>query len=230
MKTITIAGGLLASTMLLTGCGMAGLVGPRNEDTVTYDVKDKVGALRLESGAGDSVITETGGNVVRVTEILRWSGDDKPKPRHSVDGDELSVSYQCPAAWSNCSVDYKIEIPKGLAVHIQSGSGDVTLRSLTGSLDVRAGSGDVDASGLAGKTLSVQVGSGNIALKSTIAPDRTELDTGSGDIELTVPDGAYAVTSRIGSGDLAVHVRKDAASPHKISIRAGSGNVTVAAG
>ncbi|WP_431934090.1 DUF4097 family beta strand repeat-containing protein [Nonomuraea jabiensis] len=230
MKTIAIAGGLLASALMLTGCGLGSIAGPSSEETASYEVTDKVARLQVKSGAGETVVTETDAGAVRVTETLRWRGDDKPKPEHSVEGNALLVSYDCPSNLGSCSVDYKIEIPKGLAVDLNSGSGDVTLRGLTGELNVNVGSGDLDAADLAGKKVVAEAGSGKVELKYTAAPDSAELQTGSGDIVLRVPDGAYDVKTQVGSGDANVSVKKDSSSPHKISLKAGSGDVTVSAG
>jgi Putative adhesin len=229
MKTIAIAGGLLASAALLSGCGLAGLGGPTNQDTVTYEVADKVAKLHVKSGSGDTVITETGGNTVRVVETLQWR-DTKPDAQHSVDGDTLFIRYDCEQNWGSCSVNYKIEVPKGLQVDADAGSGDITLRSLTGPLNLTAGSGDVDASGLAGKKVFATAGSGTIELKYTTAPDSAELEAGSGDVTMHVPDGAYDVVTKVGSGDTNVTVDKDPGSPRKVSLTTGSGDASVLAG
>ncbi|MET8865349.1 DUF4097 family beta strand repeat-containing protein [Nonomuraea sp. NPDC004580] len=227
MKTIAIAGGLLASTLLLAGCGLGSLAGPNNEDTVSYEVTDKVATLRLVSRSGDAVVTETGGGGIRVVETLHWRGDDKPQPEHRVNGQELFVTYDCPSEWGSCSVDYKIEVPKGLRLNLEAGSGNLTLRDSTGEIDLNAGSGDVDAAGLAGKKLNAELGSGNIELKYAAAPEDVRLKTGSGDISLHVPDQAYAVDSEVGSGDLALDVKQDKGAPNKISVTAGSGDIAV---
>ncbi|MFI7634382.1 DUF4097 family beta strand repeat-containing protein [Nonomuraea sp. NPDC049400] len=230
MKTIAIAGGLLASALLLTGCGLASIAGPDNQDTTTYQVTDKVTKLQVKSGSGDTVVTETDGNAVRVTETLNWRSDDKPKTEHKVEGEALHLTYDCPSDWGSCSVDYKIEIPKGLAVDLDAGSGNITLRSLTGRLDAHLGSGDLDATGLAGKQVVAEAGSGRIELKYASAPDSAELKSGSGDIVLTVPDGTYDVNTEMGSGDAKVSVKDDGSSPHKVSLTSGSGDVTMSAG
>ncbi|WP_020541794.1 DUF4097 family beta strand repeat-containing protein [Nonomuraea coxensis] len=230
MRTIAIAGGLLAGAALLTGCGLGAIAGPSKEDTASYEVTDKVTELRLDNGSGDAVITESGGTSVRVTETLRWRGDSKPKPEHKVEGGALALSYTCPSNLGSCGVDYKIEIPKGLAVDLDSGSGDITLRALSGDVKVHVGSGDVDAADLTGKTVVADAGSGNVELKYATAPTSAQLKTGSGDISLFVPDGAYDVSTDVGSGDVKVSVKNDRSSPNKISLRAGSGNVSVSAG
>lgn len=56
-----------------------------------------------------------------------------------------------------------------------------------------------------------------------------ELEVGSGDITLNVPDGAYDVKSDVGSGDKNVSIKSDSSSPRKISLKSGSGDITVAA-
>ncbi|MEU8248490.1 DUF4097 family beta strand repeat-containing protein [Nonomuraea sp. NPDC048916] len=231
MKTIVIAGGLLASAVLLTGCGLQGLAGPTNQDTVNYEVADKVARLHLKTGSGDAVISEYDGTTVRVTETLQWR-DDKPEAEHRVEGDTLFVTYDCKGGmnWGGCTVNYKIEVPKGLRVVAGTGSGDITLRSLTGPVESSSGSGDVDGTGLAGKTLVAETGSGNLDLKYVSPPDSAVVKTGSGEVELRVPDGSYAVSTEVGSGDVTVSVKDDDASPHKISVKAGSGDVRLLPG
>lgn len=230
MRTMVIAGGLLASAVLLTGCGLASVAGPNNEDTASYQVTDKVTKLQLNNNSGDAVVTETDGSAVRVVETLRWRGEDKPKPEHKVEGQALLLTYDCTSNWGSCSVDYKIEVPKGLAVDLDSGSGNLTLRSLTGQIDLHVGSGDVDAADLGGKKVIANAGSGNIELKYASAPESAQMKAGSGDITLSVPEGAYDVKTDMGSGDANVSVKTDGSSPNKISLQAGSGDVTVSAG
>ncbi|MET7465902.1 DUF4097 family beta strand repeat-containing protein [Nonomuraea sp. NPDC005501] len=229
MKKIVIAGGLLASVALLTGCGLQSLAGPTNQDTVDYQVTDKVARLQVKSGAGDVAVTEYDGAAVRVTETIQWR-DNRPKTEHKVEGDTLMLSYTCDNAlksWGDCDVNYKVEVPKGLAVTVKNGSGDITLRSLTGPMEVSTGSGDVDGTGLGVKSTIAEAGSGNIELKYVTAPDSLQADAGSGDIGLRIPDGSYAVTTKVGSGDENITVKDDDASPHKLTLQAGSGDITV---
>ena len=151
MKTIVIAGGLLASALLLTGCGLKSLGGPTNQDTVTYQVTEKVAKLQVKNDSGDTVITEYDGSAVRVTETLQWR-DNKPDAQHKVNGDQLSLFFDCAARWGSCNVDYKIEVPKGLQIDADADSGNITMRQLTGQIQVSADSGDVDATGLGARS------------------------------------------------------------------------------
>ncbi|MFG3439848.1 DUF4097 family beta strand repeat-containing protein [Nonomuraea sp. NPDC047897] len=228
MNRIVIAGGLLASAALLTGCGLSGLTGPSNKDTASYDVTEKVAALRVEPGSGDAVITEYDGTAVRVTETLRWR-NTKPDAEHVVESGTLRLSYKC-ADSMGCHVDYKVQVPKGLTVDVDSGSGNVTLRSLSGPLTLTMGSGDVDGAGLTGKRLTAELGSGDMELKYAAPPDDARLEAGSGNIVLRMPGGPYAVTTELGSGDATVSVGRDDAAPRKVTITSGSGDVKVLPG
>ncbi|MER5423199.1 DUF4097 family beta strand repeat-containing protein [Streptosporangium roseum] len=229
MKAIVMAGGLLACAALLTGCGLGNIGGPANRDTVTYQVTDKVARVNVTSESGDIVITETGGSTIRVVEKLRWS-EEKPDAEHRVDGDTLVMTYNCPAKWDNCGVDYRVEIPRGLQVDLSSSSGDITLSSLTGPIDASTGSGDVNGAGLAGKKVFTETGSGDAELKYTVAPDRVEMKAGSGNATLHVPDGSYDVKTQMKSGEAQVSVKNDASSPRKVTMTTGSGDVYVMPG
>ncbi|MEU1389169.1 MULTISPECIES: DUF4097 family beta strand repeat-containing protein [unclassified Nonomuraea] len=229
MKITAIAGGLLASAVLLTGCGLDAIGKPKNEETSTYQVKEKVQQLHLRSGSGNVTVTESDVPSVRVTERLYWS-NDKPQAAHKVEGGTLSVYYDCEKSWGTCGVEYQVEIPKGLPVNLDTGSGDLTLRSLTGPLDLEAGSGDIKGEGLGGKKLLVKGGSSQVTLKYAAAPESVELSVGSGDVALTVPDETFDVKVGTTSGDADISVRKDSSSPRKMSLTTGSGDVTVSAG
>jgi Toastrack DUF4097 len=130
-----------------------------------------------------------------------------------------------------------VRVPAGLAVVIDSGSGDVIAQELA-SLDFHSGSGDLQADGIAG-ALVLQVGSGDVTaqrvgevtLHSTGSGDVT-IDgvrgdvhadyAGSGDLDFSNVGGGVWVGS-IGSGDL--HLGNIADSVHVGS--AGSGDVMV---
>ena len=53
------------------------------------------------------------------------------------------------------------------------------------------------------------------------------VETGSGDIELTVPPGAYAVKSRTGSGEEEIEVPVDPNARQELLLSTGSGSIRV---
>ncbi|MFI6504233.1 DUF4097 family beta strand repeat-containing protein [Nonomuraea typhae] len=227
-KTIVLAGGLLASSLVLTGCGLANLVGAKadNREVNEYTVTDKVAKLRLSSGSGDTEIREGDAAAIKIVETLLWNSD-KPKAEHKVEGDALAVTYDCPSAMDNCSVDYKIEVPKGLALELETGSGDIALVGVTGAIKADVGSGDLTGTRLGGEQVSVETGSGDASLAYASAPKLVDMVVGSGNASIELPEGPYAVDAKTSSGDKTVSVKTDPAAANKVTVRAGSGDVSV---
>ncbi|MGI5160037.1 DUF4097 family beta strand repeat-containing protein [Microbispora sp. CA-102843] len=220
-KTMAVAGAVLGMSLVVAACDVR-LDFDGQQAVESYDVTDKVAVLDTHAGSGDIVVNESDRSGVHVTETLHWRGD-KPANGHSVDGDTLTLAYKC----DSCSVDYKVEVPRGLTMKIDTGSGDITLRDLTGQVNASTGSGDVDARGLAATQVSTRTGSGDITLRFTAVPDQVQAVTGSGDGRLWVPNGAYNVNASTGSGDRRIEVADDASAPHTITIRTGSGDAEV---
>ncbi|MFD0884863.1 DUF4097 family beta strand repeat-containing protein [Streptosporangium algeriense] len=230
MRRIVAAGGLLTVAVLLTGCGLTNIGPAAHHETATHQVTEKITKLNVRGRSGDVSVTEAGGGgALKVVETARWN-DEKPETTRRVQGETLFVSYNCPSSLDNCGVDYRIEIPKGVVVDLQTGSGNVTLTSLTGEVAVSTGSGDITGTGLSGKKVFTKVGSGNAELGYTAVPDQVEMRGGSGDVTVRLPGGPYNVSARVGSGDRTVSVPQDAGSAHKVVMSTGSGDVKVLAG
>ncbi len=246
-KVVAAAGVALTSGLLLTGCGeFAGLAGHAAQDEVSYDVTDQVRTVEVDSSTGDIVVTGSDRTGIHVTETQHWRGDDeskRPETTHEVHDGRLRLTYHCPGIF--CSVDYRVEVPKGLAIKADAGSGDITLRGLagdddasTGSGDItlralggnakaHTGSGDIDADRLTAKTLVGRTGSGDVTIAFDAAPDNLDLETGSGNGTVQLPSGAYHVSAHSGSGDSNVTVDQDDSSPHRVKVRTGSGDLDI---
>jgi len=221
-----MAGVALGSALTLTACGTdldLGKVGFGGEQAVqSYDVTDEITALHANTGAGEIVINESDRTGVHVTETLHWRGD-KPQDGHQVDAGTLTLRYRC----HDCSVDYEVEVPKGLDVKVDSGSGTITLRQLTGPVSAATGSGDIEARGLAGRQVTATTGSGEVKLRFAAAPDNVHVETGSGEGAVWVPSGSYNVTADPGSGEREVSVVQDPSSPRTVVVKTGSGDARV---
>ncbi len=218
---MAVAGAALGMGLMVAACDVRFDFGGQ-QAVQSYDVTDKVTVVETRSGSGDVVVNESDRPGIRVTETLHWRGE-KPADGHSVAGDTLTLAYKC----ENCSVDYKVEVPRGLTMKIDTGSGDITLRNLSGQINASTGSGDVDARGLAATSVGARTGSGNITLRFAVAPDQVQAVTGSGDGKLWVPDGAYNIDASTGSGDRRIQVADDDSAPRTITIRTGSGDAEV---
>ncbi|MDP9845707.1 DUF4097 family beta strand repeat-containing protein [Streptosporangium lutulentum] len=225
-KNMLAAGALLGSTLVLSGCQLDLSLGGGEEAVSSYDVTDTVSALDISSGAGEIVINESSRSGIRVTETIHWR-NEKPATEHPVDAGTLTLRNKCV---SFCSVDYKVEIPKGVEVKLDTGSGTVTLRGLTGGVSAATGSGNIEANALGAKQFVAAVGSGDIQAKFAVMPDKVDLETGSGDVTARLPQGAYNVTTRTGSGSQTVEVTKDPSAPRTVSVQTGSGDAEVLLG
>lgn len=229
LRNVIAAGAVLGTGLLLTGCGLQNIGAPTQEQAQSYDVSGKVKALQVDSGSGDVVVAESDRGSIHVTETIHWkSKDGKPVTRHPVTGDTVTLSFDCPSDvdW-NCDVDYKIEVPRGTRMKLDSGSGDITLRSVTGELAAKTGSGTIDAKDLGGKKAVAETGSGDVELRYLSVPDDVTVGTGSGTGTVRVPQNTYDVTAKTGSGDRKIEVTNDPSSPRKIVVRTGSGDAMV---
>ncbi|MEU8174331.1 DUF4097 family beta strand repeat-containing protein [Microbispora hainanensis] len=225
MKTTMMAGGMVAAAALLAECGLQDITRAANHATLGYEVKEKVARLVVVGGAGDIVVSEAAGDVVTVKETLHWSSG-KPTTEHKVDGDALVMTYDCPHAMDNCSVDYDVHVPKGMRTEVETGSGDIHLKALSNPIKAKVGSGDLEGVGLTGTDLKIEAGSGDTTVKYAAAPASIDVVTGSGDAKITLPGGPYNVDATANSGDVTVSVTTDRNSPRKVVARAGSGDVT----
>jgi hypothetical protein len=118
----------------------------------------------------------------------------------------------------------------GGAVSLKSGSGTIVANDLRGETTLVTGSGDVEARGLTGgKAVRVQTGSGELRVELAQAASVTAR-SGSGDVELMVPDGAYQIKTRNGSGDAELlGLVNDPKATNVIDVQTGSGDATVTA-
>lgn len=228
VKMMWKTGGLLAAAAMLTGCGLQSVTQAANQETLTYEVREKVVKLVVVGGAGDVVISEADGSAVKVSETFRWSSG-KPTTEHKVEGDALVMTYDCPHAMDNCSVDYMVEVPKGTRVEAETGSGDIHLRALGNPIKAKVGSGDLQGTGLTGEEIKVEAGSGDTTLTYDTAPNSIDLVSGSGTANITLPDGLYHVDAQAKSGESMISVKTDRNSPHKIVVRTGSGDISLSA-
>ncbi len=96
-------------------------------------------------------------------------------------------------------IDLDVSLPRSMNLTVEDGSGNVTINSLGGSLDLKDGSGDATVDEIAGLVKIVD-GSGNLFL--TALRGGLELVDGSGDARLAGIKGALEIEDGSGSLDL----------------------------
>ena len=230
-RAVAGTGAIIAPALLLGACGAGNLLGPQHEEKIDYSVTEAVRTIELGTGSGDITVVESDRSGIAVTETLRWRGGDDGKPRatHRVSEGRLSLTHECPKGGfvTSCDVDYRVEVPSGIGIRAETGSGNIVLRDLTGDIEASTGSGDIEGKGLSAKRLVGHTGSGDIEVRFRTAPEAINVETGSGDGVIRVPAGTYNVTVHTGAGDKQVDVGQDSAAPNKIVLRTGSGDAKV---
>lgn len=218
-----------ASTLALAGC----FATPRAQLDFSDTEKAKITEIRLSGGSGDVSIRTSARTDTAINRVVRYRGTE-PGPTYRVEGAVLAIDTNC---GRDCSVDYDIEAPAGVAVTgtVTSGdvdlagtgavdldvtSGDVTVSGATGAVGVGTTSGNITASGVTGAT-TLKARSGDIegrGLAGTVTAEAT-----SGDVELELAKAA-PVTVRVTSGDVDVTVPRDR---YRVQVGADSGDQDV---
>ncbi|NJP90543.1 DUF4097 domain-containing protein [Nonomuraea sp. FMUSA5-5] len=229
MRRTALIAGLLGLAAMVTGCGIA----EHNEDTVAYDVTDKVAALHVETDSGRIEVVESERAGIHVSERLTWS-KDKPTTTHEVRGDTLELAFTCPTSWGfgaavvSCDVGYQVEVPKGLRVKLGTDSGDITLKGLSGTVEATSDSGTIEADGLTAGRVVTKTDSGDVRLAFTGRPDQVKATTDSGRTEVRAPEGPYAIKARTDSGGKEIKATSDPSAPRSIEVSSDSGDLLVA--
>jgi hypothetical protein len=241
------AGVLVAMSM----CLPAALAAEKSFDR-TLSVNGPV-TLRVSTGSGSIHVTAGSDSQVHIFGRVKannswWGGSSDDAVAKVADappidqaGNIIRVGDDHGSDWArHVSIDYDITTPANTMLTAESGSGNLQLSNLkgtvkghTGSGDIRVdklgagsrletGSGTIEATNLMGFT-SLQTGSGEIRADLSAAGDVTA-GTGSGNIRLANVQGA--VKSETGSGN--IDISGQPTSPWKLET--GSGNIDLKLG
>lgn len=213
---------------------------------VRLDVPVRGPEVRLGLGSGNASITQAAGDRLRVSGKASYSIVRSTVIWRST-ASGAAVSTQCHFLTGVCGFDFQVVLPADRPTSINDGSGDITLRGLSGRLSASNGSGNMNGSALSGPVsledgsgdivvggltsadVTASDNSGNITLTFTKVPDRVHVSDGSGDVRLVLPRGKtlYRVSATASSGNRVVTVLTSSASRHVIKVTDGSGNVSV---
>ncbi len=105
-------------------------------------------------------------------------------------------------------------------LHIQAGSGNITLGHMAGNLEVRTGSGNIKVNGSSGN-ISMKAGSGNITAEGLSG--QGSMETGSGNIKADALEITGDMSLKTRSGN--IHMTLPEELSFQVQIQTGSGNV-----
>lgn len=210
----------------------------RAADVSRLLVDNDTGSVTIVGTASDEV------NVVaEVSDGLRSTGF-----RHEVVDGTLELRGSCPLLGSMwCRVTYRIEVPRHLAVDVDSDDSRVEISNVDGDVDVDTSNGSVELSGIAGAiTVSGDNGSitgdelssavaqletdnGRIELSFVEPPDRVDAEGNNGSIEVVLPvvDVGYDVETSTSNGEETIDVLDNPDSPHRVRVETDNGSITV---
>ena len=176
--------------------------------------------VNLSVGSADVQVTQAATSRLWLTGKAEYSLIRSDVTWHTAPSG-VTVSPQCHFFLGICSFNFRAVLPAGKRVVMSDGSGNLTLRGLTGRVIGGSGSGDVQANMLTG-TVTLQNGSGNITGGALSGPKVT-LKAGSGDIAFEGLESPYVVVTD-GSGNIDLTFTK---APTRVRVNDSSGNVHV---
>ena len=212
---VPIAFALIAWTGL-TEVAYAGL----GSYPVRLSVPVEGSTVNLSASAADVQVTQAAGSTLRLAGKATYSLIRSNVTWHTTPSGVI-VSSRCHFFIGICSFSFHAVLPAGKRTVLSDGSGNLTLRGLTGPVTVGSGSGDVQANVLTGR-VSLQTGSGNITGGALSGPKVT-LKAGSGDIAFDSLESLDVVVTD-GSGNVDLTFSK---APTRVKVSNSSGNVNV---
>lgn len=232
MKT-TSAVGIVAAVGVIGTVGACGFAGrPRAHDRA-YEVAG-VTSLRMRTSGHQVELVAGDRPGVRVVETVRYN-KRAPGSTHSLRNGALEIRASGCGTGTGlgfrvCELRYRVEVPRALAISIDSAGGDITAHGLSGPLNLTTSGGQVRADALAAKNIAARTDGGSMHLTLAAVPDLLDLRTTGGGVEVRLPGGDYAVDARSGGGRHSIGVHTASGSPHRIMVRSSGGDVVLAPG
>lgn len=219
---------LLAALPLLAGCGALGKIGAgsHNPPASVFTVSARVTAVVINGGSGSIDVTGSSRSTVAVSQQVSYSGKP-PTVAHALRGTTLTVSYSCPNE-PLCGVSYAVQVPASVTVTVATGTGQVTLTSLAGTVTARADAGLITADDMRSAVASFKSNAGGVEATFAVAPRTLTATTDVGPITLTVPGSVgYRLSTHTIVGTSTVTVRRSDDAAHSISASSDLGSISV---
>ncbi len=208
---------------------------------------EDVRTVSIDNDNGAVVVVGTDTDTIRLDAEIGDGLRDTGYSWEVVDG-VLEVAGHCPMFGSYwCDVDYRLEVPHGVDVVINSDNDRVYVSDVDGNVDINADNGRVelvrlsgavraetDNGRLVGDDLSsasviAYSDNGRVELDFAEPPSSVEARTSNGSVEVVLPDvdGGYNVDTQTDNGGEDVTVIDDPTSDRTVIAETDNGNVTV---
>jgi DUF4097 and DUF4098 domain-containing protein YvlB len=194
-------------------------------------------ALTVESGTGDVVLrsSRSKGRVDLATSSGALEVESLSAARLSIDTGTGPVSLSRSTLLGDLVVEsssgaVQVQTTTASTASFESGTAVVTLDALRArSIAVDSSSGRVDVRRSHASTYDVRTGSAPVVVDTSVAPRDLAVETSSGDIDVTVPRGAYSLlVDSSTDDDIEVDGVTDSPSAERrLDLRTSSGSITV---
>jgi DUF4097 and DUF4098 domain-containing protein YvlB len=202
--------------------------------------------VQIETGSGSIEVRAGSGNEIQVNGHIKRSdwfagdGDEKIKrlesnPPIQQSGNDVRIGHiDDPELKRNVSISYEVVVPAATQLRSNSGSGEITISGLSGTVEAGTGSGNVKLTDI-GSAVRAHTGSGNVDLEGV--KGNVWARTGSGSIRATNVSGAFdgqtgsghLVLEQTGSGSVRAETGSGGLELHNVrgslQALAGSGNI-----
>lgn len=222
------------ATLMLLVCSVA-FAQDKTKDQTFKNIKN----IRLSTASGDITIKKSTTGDTKVN--VRYSyDDDEYQVVMEEDGGRLTLEEKFERGNHSGSSNWTIEVPDNTTLRLSTGSGDISVASLSANIKSNTGSGNIDLMAVKGQ-LDFNTGSGDIELNNI--DGESTMNTGSGTITLSDSKGSYDLNTGSGNirmdkatGDFRANTGSGNIKANNISItgsskfNTGSGNATVSLG
>ena len=149
----------------------------------------------------------------------------------NVDGDLWVNASAAPVTTSGTRGELNVDVGSGAVqvteargeLSVDTGSGVVSVSGVRGEkISIDTGSGDVTASDVRSNELSIETGSGDIEVTGLVAP-QVSLETGSGSVTADVQGEVWNVNVQTGSGDVTLKLPQNLGA--EVDIETSSGDI-----
>lgn len=184
------------------------------------------GALSLSAACKGHVIGFSNCGVSYKIQVPRATGLDL----HNGDGTVTIAGVQGAIHVTTDTGSIEANGLRATSLYAKTGDGTIRVSGEVGSAEFHSDTGSVAATALRTRKLTAGTGDGTLSFGLTEPPDSVKLRADTGDVKLKLPfaDVKYALDTETDTGGIDKNgVPVDSASPHKITISTGDGNITI---
>lgn len=182
-----------------------------------------------DSGSDVRVSGDPAATTVTGQAVVQWKGKHGKRAalRQSVADGVLTLTKDCSSG--GCGpVDITLSVPAGVSVRATTSEGNIGLSGVTGTVDLTAGTGSIDAESLGSANASFSTTSGNIDASFAGAPARITARSTNGSVTIgTDSRTAYYDNVRAAGGNQVLTNAQDRRAADEIDVTTTHGDVTI---